>query len=282
MGWAAAAAIAGSAVLGAGTSLYGSSQAASSAKAAANLQRQQFDETRGDLSAYFTPGREAYGNALSLAESNPFGSGPDYIGQAADWTTQAGQNIPGQMTQQQLEQTPGYQFTLDQGLKATQSAMAARGLGASGAALKGAAAYATGLANKTYQDQFAIQQQRFADISGLGANYLNLNTARQGNLTNAFNRYNSLATIGENAAATSGAQGTQMAATAGSYLNQAGLAQAAGAQGVNSALTGAANNYLAYNAYNQRTQAQALQNPQLTGYSDPTTGFNNQPGYALA
>jgi hypothetical protein len=84
-----------------------------------------------------------------LAQSGPTAGGPDYIAQAAG-------ERPLQMTQAQLEQTPGYQFTRDQGLKMTQSAAAARGLGVSGASLKGAATYATGLANTTYKDQFNL------------------------------------------------------------------------------------------------------------------------------
>ena len=50
---------------------------------------------------------------------------------------------PPAMTQADLEATPGYQFTLSQGLKAVQNSAAARGLGLSGAALKGATDYAT-------------------------------------------------------------------------------------------------------------------------------------------
>jgi hypothetical protein len=243
-----AAAAIGSAVIGAGSSAASSGKASSSAKAAAALQQQQYQTTRGDLSPYFTPGIRAYGNALTLAESGPNGpNGQDYIGQA-------GANVP--LTQAELEQTPGYQFTLAQGLKSTQSAAAARGLGVSGAALKGAAEYATGLANKTYLDQFNVAQQRFGD-------YLNLNTGQQGNVQNQFSRLNSLAAIGENAAAQSGTAGTSAAATAGNYLNQAGLASAAGGQGVASAITGAANNYLALDAYNRRTAA------------NPTSGYGN-------
>lgn len=49
-----------------------------------------------------------------------------------------------------LAQTPGYQFALTQGLKATQAGFAAKGLGSSGAALRGAADYTTGLASQTY------------------------------------------------------------------------------------------------------------------------------------
>jgi hypothetical protein len=259
MPWTAAA-IAGSAVLGAGTSILGSQTAAGSAKAAAGQQQQQYNLNRTTSAPYFERGSDAMQNALQVAQTGQTGGGPDYVAQAAA-------RIPGQMTQADLEQTPGYQFTLNQGLKSTQSAAAARGLGVSGAALKGAATYATGLADKTYLDQFNVQQQRFGD-------YLNMNTAQQGNLTNQFNRLNSLATIGENAANQTGAQGTQAAATAGNYLNQAGLAQAAGYQGVGNALTSGVNNYLGYNAM------QTALDPTTRGYvkggsvntNDPATG----------
>ena len=53
-----------------------------------------------------------------------------------------------------LAQTPGYQFTLQQGLQATQNSYAAQGLGTSGAALKGAANYSEGLASTTYEQQY--------------------------------------------------------------------------------------------------------------------------------
>jgi hypothetical protein len=80
---------------------------------------------------------------------------------------QGGQQIFGQLQQQlpqltqafqptmaQLEQTPGYQFTLDQGLQTAQNGYAAAGLGKSGNALAGATQYAEGLASTTYQQQF--------------------------------------------------------------------------------------------------------------------------------
>jgi hypothetical protein len=150
------------------------------------------------------------------------------------------QNMPGTMTQAQLEQTPGYQWNLAQGLKATQSAAAARGLGVSGASLKGAATYATGLADSTYQNQFNNAQSRFAD-------YLNLNTGQQTNLSNQFSRLNSLATTGEQAAAQTGAQGTTAASNYGNYTTQAGADTAAGLKGVSSSATSGVNSLLGYN-----------------------------------
>ena len=250
---AVAAATVGAGVLGAGASLIGSSKASSAANNAAALQQQQYQTTRGDLLPYNTTGQNALSGAYNLAQSGPTGGGPDYI-------SQANAIQPGQMNETQLEATPGYQFDLTQGLQSTQSAAAARGLGVSGAALKGAATFATGLADNTYQNQFNVAQQRFA-------NNLNLNTAQQGNLTNQFNRYNSIATLGENAGAQTGAQGTQAAATAGNYLNQAGLASAAGTQGVANAVTGGVNSYLGYNALQQ-----AL-NPTTGGYAQGPAGY---------
>ncbi|MDE1896031.1 MAG: hypothetical protein KGH91_03030 [Rhodospirillales bacterium] len=78
-------------------------------------------------------------------------------------------------TMAQLEQTPGYQFALQQGQEATQNGYAARGLGVSGAALKGAANYASGLADQTYTNQANIYNQNrqitgnlLTGVSGMG------------------------------------------------------------------------------------------------------------------
>jgi hypothetical protein len=264
---AVAAASIGAGVLGAGASIYGSSQASKSANKAADVQQsgidatnQRYATTRGDLQPYFQPGYNALNAESNLATGSPYGDGPNYVAMAYD-------NLPGRMTQAQLEATPGYQFTLGQGLKAVQSAAAARGLGVSGAALKGAGDYATGLANKTYLDQFNVGQQRFSD-------YLNLNTGAQGNITNQFNRLNTVSALGENAAAGLGATGASLsntattgASNAGNYINAGGLASAAGGTGVGNAITGAANNYLGYNA---------LQN--LMGNNQGTGGYITTPG----
>ena len=261
-----AAAIIGSGVIGAGASLFGSSQASSASKDAANKQFQMYQQTRADLSPYNTAGQSAFGNALSLAQGSPTGGGPDYVNLAY-------QNLPLQMTQNALEQTPGYQFTRDQGLKMVQSAAAARGLGVSGASLKGAATYATGLANTTYKDQFALQQQRFADL-------LSLNTGQQGNLQNQASRLTELARIGEGAAAQTGTSGTSLANASGNYLNQAGLASAAGTTGVTNAAIGSANALIGYNQ--SQDFINALKGGSLggaTGGYTPASFANPNTGY---
>ena len=115
-------------------------------------------------------------------------------------------------TQAQLEATPGYQFTLNQGLQSTQNAAAARGLGISGAALKGAAGYATGLANSTYATNADIYQRNQGQIGGF--------------LTGVVG-------AGQNAAA---GQGNLMTGQA----NAAGQTQMAGATAAASGISGAA------------------------------------------
>lgn len=108
-----------------------------------------------------------------------------------------------------LESTPGYQFDRTQGLKATQNAAAARGLGVSGAALKGAASFATGLADKTYGDQ--------------------------------VNRLQNVATMGQNAAAQTGGYATQNAGTIANNITGAGNANAAANIATGNAVSGVAN-----------------------------------------
>jgi hypothetical protein len=151
------------------------------------------------------------------------------------------------MSQADLVQTPGYQFNLAQGLKATQNAAAARGLGSSGAALKGAAAYATGLADNTYKTQFDME---------------NINR------TNAFNRLMSISNQGANAAAQTGQAATQTGANVGNSLISQGNAQAAGYLGAAGALNGGVQNYLGLNYMNNLASRGGMY-----GAQDPWSGM---------
>lgn len=122
-----------------------------------------------------------------------------------------------------LAQTPGYQFTLGQGLQSTQNSNAAQGLGVSGAALKGAANYATGLADTTYQQQYNNA------LSNFGA----ANTAFNTQLSGQQN----LASLGENAAVGAGSQGQAMSNNNSALVTGAGNAAAAGTVGSANALS---------------------------------------------
>lgn len=254
---AVAAATIGAAVIGGGMSMMSADKAAGASKDAAARQDAMYQQTRSDLLPYSTTGYNALQGAYDIAQRGPTGGGPDYIGMAEA-------NLPLRMTQAELEQTPGYQFALSQGLKSTQSAAAARGLGVSGAALKGAAEYSTGLANKTYQDQFNLAQKRFED-------YVNLNVGQQGNLKNEFDRYNSLATLGQASAAGTATVGMNTAKAEGAFLNSAGQTQASGMMNATNALSGGVNNYLAYENAQKYGPGGAMGSDPTTKYIDSGT-----------
>lgn len=217
----------GSSVIGAGASIWGADKAASaqkkSALAAAQLQSDQFDRVYGDLQPFKNFGYSAVNDLrknLNFFES------------------------PIKMDQKTLENTPGYKFTLAQGLKSVQNSAAARGLGTSGAALKGAAGYATGLADQTYLDQFNVE-----------------NTNRN----NAFNRLMAIAGMGQNAAVQTGSFGSTAATNSGNALMSAGNAQAAAFNSMGQSIGNAASSIPAALMWNQYMNKNGGNSPTLWG-----------------
>ena len=262
-GFIGAAAALGGGALSAGGSLIGSGKASSAAKSSAEMQQQQANLTRQTLAPFVGAGANvlpAYQQAVLSGQFGP--NGENFLNDA--WAL-----FPGQMTQAELEQTPGYQFTLAQGLKGVQSQASARGLGVSGAALKGAAQYATGLANQTYKDQFQIAQNRFSDA-------LSLNNTQQNNLNAWTDRLNKAAGLGESAAAQTGQVTSSLYQGAGNALTNAGVLSGAGLTGAGNALNQGIGNYLGYNAYQQQTQQQNpvnMNNVQLPAGQDVPAGY---------
>lgn len=148
---------------------------------------------------------------LQAGENQAISYQQPYMNLGTQASTQLGNSLtdlttPVSMTQSQLEQTPGYQFQLSQGLKSTQNAQSALGLGVSGSSQKAAANYATGLANSNYQQQFS-----------------NAVT----NQTNDFNRLMGVTGLGANASSTAGNAALGTASQIGNNLVGVGNAQAA-------------------------------------------------------
>lgn len=248
--------ILGAGVLSAGAQVIGSQAAASAQESAANratdAQLAMFGITRASLAPYIAGGDKALNDYFTgspavkaqAAKANvwdvggkdvsrAFGTGApagatalDTRGHAAVAARPAGESefqkltAPINMDQATLEATPGYQWTLGQGEKSTENALAARGLGESGAEIKGAEQYATGLASQTYQQQFqnALANKQMAYQAIFGP-----------------------ASLGESAAANQGFNATSVGGQIGSNITGAGNA-AAGADiaGANAA-TGISN-----------------------------------------
>lgn len=128
-----AAAVIGSAVVGAGASAFGASKAAKAqtkaAGMAAKTQADFFNITQNNLKPYMATGEAA------LADLENFD-------QAA------------------LEKTPGYQFALQQGMKALNNSMSAKLLGGSGAAIKEGGKFTVGLADQTFGENYNRLMQK--------------------------------------------------------------------------------------------------------------------------
>lgn len=111
-----------------------------------------------------------------------------------------------------LAATPGYKFALDQGLKSVQNSYAAKGLGGSGAAVRGGIDYAEGLAGTQFQ--------------------------------NIFGNYLDVARLGEAAGGAIAGVGTNVGGNISNLITGAGSSQAAGTVGAANALTGGLNSFL--------------------------------------
>lgn len=206
-----ATAVVGGAVVGAASTVYASGKASDAQVQAANIaaqtQLRMYNQTRKDLEPYRQIGEDAYATLQPKLKDLTDGVSID---------------------PNTLKDSDYYRFAESQGLKAAQNSAAARGLGKSGAALKGATSFAEGLATGTYKDAFNMAVT---------------------NQTNTFNRLKGLIDTGQNAAAQTGSAGAAAATGAANAQIGAGNAQAAGYNAMGGAVSNAANNIGGYAAY---------------------------------
>jgi hypothetical protein len=184
----AAIAAAGVAV-SAGTQMYSASQQSGAAKGGQSEVMTMFNQLQKLLGPYAAAGTSALPELQALLGAGGTPGSPA--------NTAAMQN--------QLENMPGYEFALNQGLKSTQNSFGSRGLGISGAAMKGADQFSTGLASGTYNS--LVQQLQ------------------------------ALTGMGENAAAGVGTAGMGAGTTIAQLMQNAATAQGAGAVGAGNSLS---------------------------------------------
>ena len=196
-----------SGVIGANAATQAANTQATAAEQSTALQKQEFNTLQANYQPYLSAGASALTELQNLTGTNS-GGNPLTAALTSEFNP----------TLASLAATPGYQFTLNQGLQATQNGFAAQGLAKSGAAIKGAANYAEGLAGTTYQQQFQnywTQNQNIASLVG------------------------GQASLGENAAAQSGNTGVASITGIGNTITSGAAAQAAGTVGSANAITGA-------------------------------------------
>lgn len=253
-----------SAIAGGGA-IAGSAIGASGAKTAAQqqvdqqdkalqFQQQEYADQKANQAPFVSAGQSSIGQLMQALQSGKLGPGSIPAFQAP--------------TLAEAQQTPGYQFTQQQGEQGIERGAAAAGGAFTGGTLKSLAGFDSGLADSTYNDVFS---------RALSGYQTTLAAQNQG-----FNQLASVAGLGENAAANAGNTGAQAANTIGSTFSNIGNAQSAGTvgatnainngiQGVVGALTG---------PYLQNLQSvndpQNIQNSVNAGYS--SIAANGLPG----
>lgn len=210
-----ATAIIGSGLIGAGASIFGSSKAADAQTKAAQLaianQQQMYGKNADVLAPFIQGGQGQIAKQQQLLDP----STSPTLAALLKLTN------PGADMSAELAQTPGYQFSLNQGLRASNNQLAARGLaGSGGAVAKGATSFAEGLAGNTWQSVVAALQNQFQSQTGAGQNLINSGVTAGGALagvgTNTANQISGSITGAGNAqAAAANAIGTGVGGVAG-------------------------------------------------------------------
>jgi hypothetical protein len=235
------AAIFGSALLGSRSASKAGDVQAAAADRAAELQAEQFRQTREDQAPYRTAGY----NAL------------------AEMQRTAG-NVPGafKFGDYEFKADPGYGFRLSEGQKTLDRSAAARGGLISGGALKAATRFGQDMGSQEYQNAFNRA------LTGY-----NTGVASENQL---FNRQATLAGTGQTATNLVGQAGQNYATNAGNMITGGAAANAAGQVGATNAITGGVSQYLNYGqnqAQNSLLQ-QVLQNRGSSYLTEPYPGYN--------
>lgn len=273
-----AVAIGGAALIGGIASGVSGSMQSNAAKSAAqlqyeeqqnslNFQKQEWNQQQANLAPWVAQGQGAVNTLGGLQNQALTGQGP-----LAPWTQQF-QAPSGQAAQNY----PGYQFALSQGTGALNNSALA-----SGGALTGN----TGEALQQYGQQ--LGQTDYANVYNQALQqYQQSYNQYENNQSNLFNRYASLAGLGQTSAAQLGQQG-QAAATnvgninstagaqIGQQLNNAAAAQASGYVGGANALSGG------LNSLSQYAQLQQLLNNSGSSGASAVGYYQNLDNQALA
>jgi len=175
---------------------------ANASRYAADVQNQQYQQTRQDQMPWMQAGQTALNALIPLATNYQ------------------------QFGMDQFQQDPGYAFRLSEGNKALNQNAAARGGLISGNALKAAQAYGQNMGSQEYQNAFNRYQternaalnplQSLAGVGQSSANYLGTagaaNAANIGNIamTNGANQGNALIAGGNIAASQYGNMGSAL------------------------------------------------------------------------
>lgn len=194
MSWWAVGATVVSTAVQADSSRSAANKQAGASKAAADQQWRMYDQTRTDN----LPALEARNSGLAQLQQ--------LLGIGGDPKASNYGSLMKQFTGSNLESDPGYQFGLNQGTTAIERSAAARGGLYSGATMKALNRYGQDYGGTKFGEAFQRNRQSSGDL---------------------FDRFASLAGLGQTGASQIGAAGQSAANMAGNYGIQGANAQAA-------------------------------------------------------
>jgi hypothetical protein len=223
----------GGALISSNASRSAANTQADAANRAADMQQQQYQQTRDSLQPFINTGYDAQGYLRNLLG----------LGTPTDSDTYGSLMKPFDANAFEQWKDPGYQFQLQQGQQALQNSQAAQNGVLSGAALKDLLNFNQGMASNAYQNAYT----RFADQRD-----------------STYKRLADLLGIGENAAAGAGNMGIQAMGNIGNTLTSGAAAQAAGTMGQANALSGAIGNSMGYYMLNNLTGGKLFGQPGAT------------------
>jgi hypothetical protein len=255
-GISATAALAGATAIGGGLAYMGSQNAANAQRDAANqsaatqqaianqsiaAQKEMYQQGRTDLAPYREGGVNAQNQLMQL------------LGIGGDTTAQGYGKYARDFGMSDFTTDPGYQFRLEQGMRALNAGAAAKGMGMSGANIKGATEYGQNMGSQEYTNAFnRYQTNRAAQLDPLFKLYTGGQAAASGSATQAGNLGSNLGTTYSNLGTNLGTAATNAgAAAAGGYV--------AGGNAINSTIGSLGNQYMnAQNAANQTSYQNSL------------------------
>lgn len=220
---------------------------AQEADKALQFQEQQYATQQANQAPFVAAGQKSIQQISDAIANGTFGPGSIAAFQAP--------------TLDQAQQTPGFQFTQEQGNRGILAGAAAGG-GISGGTLKALSQYNTNLANTTYGDVFNRALSTYqAQLAGQA----------QG-----FNQLAATAGIGQTATQGIGQTGTAAAGQIGNTLGSLGQSLASGVVGSTNALTGTLSNLS--NIGQQAAIYRALYGGQGGSNAGFSPGVIGQPG----
>jgi len=224
LGGLTAAGAIGGAAISSNASQSAASTESNEAQNALNFQEQVYQNEIGYQQPYMQAGTASLSQLMQGISNGTYGTP---TGPAPTFTAP---------TLAQAQQTPGYEFTAQQGSKGILEGAAAAGGEISGGTLKALDQYNTNLANTTYN---TVYNQA---LSNYGAN-LSTWQAQQSAQQQAYSQLLSPVALGQGAATSLTGASNQAASTVASLMSSIGASQAAGtigsANAINAGISGA-------------------------------------------